>query len=175
MVKAFKKRWHVFRCFLQVPFWREISVADNFQRHTAKCSKTEKYRVARILSRLISPCLCHSHVHPCSSCHLLGHPLQQSQKLQMDGSALPPCAVFFCSEHEYSTALTGQMIIYSFIADGWSTWIWKNKHRISTIVSNTVCALKGIGVVLLRQQMASSLGDNTHWILVFVATAYRGH
>lgn len=72
---------HMFRCFLQVPFWREISVADNFQRHTAKCSKTEKYRVAHILSRLISPCLCQSHVHPCSSCRLLGHPLQQSQKL----------------------------------------------------------------------------------------------
>lgn len=34
--------------------------------------------------------------------------------------------------------------------------------------------LKGIGVVLLGQQMAESLGNNTYWILVFVATAYRG-
>lgn len=64
-----------------------FSSRHNFQRHTAKCSKTEKYRVIHILSKLISPCLCHIHIHPCSSYHLLGHPLQQSQKLQMDGSA----------------------------------------------------------------------------------------
>lgn len=72
-----------------------FSSRRNFQRHTSKCSKTEKYRVTRILSRLISPCICHSRVHPCSSCHLLGHPLQQSQKLQIDGSALPPCSGVF--------------------------------------------------------------------------------
>lgn len=42
-------------------------------------------------------------------------------------------------------------------------------------LSQTLCVYVGIRVVLLGQQMASSLGDNTHWILVFVATAYRGH
>lgn len=148
MVKSFKKKGHVPQSTAHVQvlssshfqFWREISVADIMFRDK-KPSAARLWNTGSYISFLgyFLPAFGITMSILAPAAISLATLSSRARSSWWMAQSCHHVLVFFWLEHEYSTALTGQMIIYSFIADGWSTWIWKNKHGTCTIVSNSVC------------------------------------